>query len=131
MGGHGLDPAGIEQARTQYLVELLLDAVHSRPALAGMVPKPQGWGTPLQLFDGGAQPPLELVIVIGIEQVVLAVVLVVEHHLHRGQSLLQPLAIAGDRQSPFAARLAVVTPAAPGEKGFTQIAAILPVAAID
>ena len=90
-----------------------------------MVGKPQGWCLALQPFRCRTQAPLELVIVIGVEQVVFPVVLVVEHHLHSGQPLLQARAIGHGHAAAF------VAPATPSQEGLRQVGAFIPVTAIN
>ena len=99
-----------------------------------MVAEPQLWCLAPHPFHGGAESPLELVVVVGIEQVVFAVVLVVEHHLHAGEAMLQPRAIPVDPQvAPLAVGTAqsLVAPAAPVEKRLGQVGTALPLAAVD
>jgi hypothetical protein len=52
---------------------------------------------PATLSAAALEPTLELVVIVGIEQVVLAVVLVVQHHLHLPQTLLQAVAVGHGR----------------------------------
>ena len=77
----------------------------------------------------GTQPALELVVIVGIQQIVLAVVLVLEHHLDRTQPALEPAPIRRDAQGTSA--IPLVAPAAPVQVGLSQVIPVLPVAAID
>ena len=134
---HGPNPAGVENPAAQHLVEFPLKPVHLGPAMAGVVAKPEGRGLALQAFCCRTEAPLELVVVVGIEQVMFPVVLVVQHHLHLAQPGFQPLAIGPRLNAPSCARstlagpLVAVAPTAPVQKGFGQIAAALPLAAVD
>ena len=58
-----------------------------------MVAKPEGWGFAFQGPNTGGQAPLKLVVVVGIEQVMLAVVLVVQDQLHLAQAIFQAAAV--------------------------------------
>ena len=90
-----------------------------------MIPKPEAWIAAPHTPYRRRQTPLELVIVVGIQQVVLAVVLVMQHHLHLLQPLLETRAII------YGFANAVVAPPAPVEEGLSQIIGIFPGAAID
>ena len=65
------------------------------------------------------------------------VVLVVQHHLHLAQPGFKSLAIGPSLNGPSEARgalaraLVAVAPTAPVQKGFRQVAAALPLAAVD
>ena len=134
---HGPDPAGVENPAAQHLVEFPLKPMHFGPAMARVVAKPEGRGLALQAFCCRTQASLELVVVVGIEQVVFPVVLVVQHHLHLPQPGFKPLAIGPSlnpsdlTRSTLAGPLVAVTPTAPVQKGFGQVAAALPLAAVD
>ena len=90
-----------------------------------MIPKPQGWSFTFEGRSGRRQAPLELVVVIGIEQVVLAVVLVVQDQLHLAQAIFQTAAVF-ERFTHGS-----VVPLAPVQKSFGQVSASIPLAAID
>ena len=70
-----------------------LKPIHARALLAGVVAKPQLRCPAGHRLHGRRQTPLELVVVVGIEDVVFAVVLVVQHHLHPAQPRFEPLTI--------------------------------------
>ena len=126
---HGGNPAGVEHPAAQHLVEFPLEPVQPRSPMTGMVAKPKGRGLALQGFSCGAQAPLELVVVVGIEQIMLAVVLVVEHHLHLGQTPFESSAIRLGLNG--FGTLGAIAPSAPLEKGLGQVTAVIPLAAID
>ena len=90
-----------------------------------MVGKPQGRCLALQPFRRRTQASLELVVVVGVEQVVLPVVLVMQHHLHGPQPVLQAGAVSHGKAA------ALVAPATPGQEGLGQVAAFFPDAAVD
>ena len=75
---------------------------------------------------GRGEPALELVVVVAVEQVVLAIVLVVQHQLDAAQPPRQ-LALAPARPSMPAA----IGVAAPGEPGPGEVAVVLPAALVD
>ena len=56
---------------------------------AGMIPEPELRAITGDAFNRSAQSAMELVIVIGIEQVMLAVVLVMQNNLHASQGCFQ------------------------------------------
>ena len=70
-------------------------------------------------------PPFELVVVVAVEDVVLAVVLVLQDQLDRGQALLEQ-AVLG-----HALGRAAVGIAAPGDIGAREIGIALPAALVD
>ena len=108
--------------------------MHPRPLLAGVVAEPELGRRAAHRFHGCAQASLELVVIVGIEQIVLAIVLVVQHHLHGLQPLLQTMAIRLHLQSATLAigsAEALIAPAAPVEIGPSQVSAVVPVAAVD
>src|SRR6476619_5132190 len=80
---------------------------------------------PRQMPDRDRQPTLELVVVVAVEQVVFAVVLVVQYGVGIGEPRLEQAAL----RPAFAA--GAVRPAAPAEIGIGQIGIILPDALID
>jgi hypothetical protein len=134
---HGLDPARVQQTRSHNFVDLFLQRMEARSAGAGVVGEPESRSLAAQLLRGGAQSSLELVIIIGIQQVMLAVVLVVEHHLNRRQAPLQGGTVGSHRN-----RLAVhgitvsgwipaVAPAAPGQVSLPQVPTVPPLTAVD
>ena len=153
MALHGLDPAGVEQTRTQHLVELLLEPVHAGSFAAGVVREPELGRRAAQMFHCGAEAPLELVVIIGIEQVMLPVVLVVEHHLHLAQASLQARTVVAGFDSSLTGipggsatsriRLpglprrgsrfnrGAVTPGTPLQEGLSEVGAALPLPGID
>ena len=126
---HPCDPAGIQEARADHLVELPAEGPYTRTFRPGVVAEPDGRTLPPQCRYRCTQPALKLVVVVGIQQVVLAVVLVVQHRVHRAQPLAQPLVILRHLQRPVA--VAAVAPLAPGEEGPGQIAAVVPFATLD
>ena len=82
---HSLDPARVEQTAAHHLVDLFLQPVQAGSLPPGVVAEPHLSGLPTLVFHRSSQPPVELVIIIGIEQIVFPVVLVVQHHLHATQ----------------------------------------------
>src|SRR3954467_8359436 len=71
------------------------------------------------------QPALELVIIVAVEQIVLAVVLVMQYGVGRGEPPLE--------QAPLGSALAAgaIGPAAPGEIGVGKVGLVPPDALVD
>ncbi len=78
-----------------------------------------------RLLHGGGQTAFELVVVVGIEQVVLAVVLVVQHGLDRAEPRLE------QRRRGNAAGARAIGIAAPGDIGARQVGGAGPAALVD
>src|SRR3954468_13332312 len=71
------------------------------------------------------QPALELVVIVAVEQIVLAVVLVVQHGVGLGEPRLEQAALR------LALTAGTVGPAAPAEIGVGQIGIVLPDPLVD
>ena len=78
-----------------------------------------------QVADGGGQPAFELVVVVGIEQIVFAVVLVVDDCLHVAETAFEQAVFGGP------VRACAIGIAAPGDIGAGQIGIGVPAAFVD
>ena len=72
------------------------------------------------MLDGGGDAAFELVVIVAVEQVMLAVVLVLDHGIHRGEAIGEQLSFA------VALHTAAIGVAAPVEIDIGQIAAFVP-----
>src|SRR5918995_2911421 len=78
-----------------------------------------------EITYGGGDAALELVVVVAVQNVVLAVVLIVQDELDRGEALLEQ-AVLGD-----ALGRAAIGIAAPGDIGTREVGLALPAALVD
>src|SRR6056297_1951422 len=80
---------------------------------------------PLQRADGGRGPALELVVIVAVQQVMLAVVLILHDRLSLPQPRLEPLAVG---PALFSGAVSV---AAPGQISLRQIGLVGPEPLVD
>lgn len=92
---------------------------------ARMVVVVDGRALAAEMLGRGAHAPLELVVVVAVEQIVLAIVLVLDHGFDRAQTLLEKAAL---RLSILAGTVGV---AAPAEVSLGKIAARFPALLVD
>ena len=119
------DPARVGRAAADDAADLLAQAADARRLGPRMVVVIDRRGPPRQLPDDQRQPALELVVVVAVEQIVLAVVLVVHDRVGGGEP--------GFEHRPLGPALgagAIGIPA-PAETGIGEIALVLPDALVD
>ncbi|MDT4840593.1 hypothetical protein FQZ97_744210 [compost metagenome] len=78
---HPGDPLGVGRAGAHHTAQLLLEAADARQVGLAVVAVVTGDLFPAQGLGGGEHAALELVVVVGVEDVVLAIVLVLQHGL--------------------------------------------------
>src|SRR5690606_30167920 len=118
------DPFRIDDAGAHDAGDFLLQRARERAFGAGMVVVPGGGAAAGEGFGGGDEATLELVVVVAIEQVVLAIVLVVDDGLDVGEAGGEALALG------HAGGLRAIGVLAPVEEGFGEIGLALPIARI-
>ena len=82
---HPGDPARVRGAAADHPAQLLAQAADARPLGPRVVIVPDRRRAARELPDGEREPALELVIIVAVEEVVLAVVLVVQHGVGAGE----------------------------------------------
>ena len=87
-------PFGVDDARPHDAADFLIQGADHRALNARVVVVVDGGGFALQVFHRRRDAALELVVVVGIQQVVLAVVLVLDHRLGLGQAGLEQPALS-------------------------------------
>ena len=125
VAAHAGDPLRVGHARAQHAADLLRQGAQARRGRIGVVAAIHPRLLAAQVAHGRRHAALELVVIVGIEQVVLAVVLVVHHEIDAGQTPREVLAGLG------AVVLLAVGVAAPLAKGARQVGVFLPGAAVD
>src|SRR5262249_33642257 len=120
-----LDPLGIDDAGAHDAGDLLVEGAHPRRLRPRMVVVVDRRAAPRELLHGGGKPALELVVVVAVEEGVLAGCLVVEDGIDLGEPALERLVPGG------ALGGGAVGVAAPGDVGAGEIAAGLPAALVD
>ncbi len=90
-----------------------------------MIAVPDRWLAAGEVADGDRKAALELVIIVAVENVVLAIVLVVDDCLGRGEAVTEERFFGG------ALGAGAIGVAAPGEIGLGEIAIALPAALVD
>ena len=78
MALHGLDPFGVDDTGAHDAGDLFFERADLEVFRPGRIEVPGGGLYARKGFDGSREPALELVILVGIEQIVLGVVLGVE-----------------------------------------------------
>src|ERR1043166_534758 len=99
--------------------------ISSRQGGLGMVVVVNGRHAPRQMPHGEREPTFELVVIIAVEEIVLAIVLVVQYSLGRREAGFQQLALG----LPLAARR--VSPLPPAEIGVGELGIVLPDALVE
>ena len=125
MALHAFDPLGVGRTGTDHPVELFLQGADFRHVRLAVVTMVAGGLFAAQGFHGGQHAALELVVVVGVEQVVLAIVLVLQHRLH----LAQPLGKLLAGRSAFVSATVGITP--PVQVDLGQVLAALPQAPVN
>ena len=125
MALHAFDPLGVGRAGTDHPVELFLQGADFRHVRLAVVAMVAGGLVTAQGFHGGQHAALELVVVVGVEQIVLAIVLVLQHRLHLAQTLGKLLAGCG---AFIGATVGVATPV---QVDLGQVLAALPQAPVN
>ncbi len=122
---HPLDPLRVHHARSDDPADLFIEGANHRAFGAGMVVVVDRAIASLQRGHRRRRAAFELVIVVGVEQVVLAVVLV----LHNGLGLTQPCLEARAIAHAFHARAICI--ATPFKVGFGEIRLVAPDPLVD
>src|SRR3954465_9081580 len=114
------DPARVGGAAAHHPADLLAQAADTRPVGLGVIVVVDRRRASREVPHRQRQPALELVVIIAVEQIVLAIVLVVQHRLGLGeprfeQVTLRPALAAG-----------AVGPLAPAELQIGKVALVIP-----
>ena len=120
-----LDPLGVGYAGVDHAAELVGERANARVVGHGVVVVVERGRAAGVDRHRRRQAALELVVVVAVEQIVLAVVLVLHHRLDRAEPLLEEPVLG---RAAFAG---AVGPAAPGDVGLGEIARVLPAALVD
>src|SRR5229473_2196284 len=122
---HALDPARVGGAAAYDAADFLAQGADARPVGLRMIIVVDRRVAPRQMPHGEREPALELIVIVAVEEVVLAIVLVVDDGVGRSEARFE--------ESPFGAPLAAgaIGPLAPTEIGIGQIALVLPDPLVD
>ena len=122
---HRFDPARIQNAAADHAHQLFLQRPNAKLIGAARVAVVIRRRAAAKLLDAGLEPALELKIIVGVENVVFAIVLILMHDLDFGE----PLAEQADGLARGA--IAVERMPAPFAKDIGQIAFRTPISGID
>src|SRR6266851_8371789 len=122
---HPGQPFRVRCAGAHDAADLVCEAADSRRLRARMIAVPDRRLAAGEVADGDRKAALELVVIVAVENVVLAIVLVVHDCLGCGE------AVAEERHFGGTLGAAAIGIAAPGEIGLGEIAIALPAALVD
>ena len=125
MAHHAGDPARVGGAAAHDAADLLAQGADARPLGPRMVVVIDRAARVPTGADGDRQAALELVVIVAVEQVVLAVVLVVQHGVGGGEPRFEQAALGR------ALAAGAIGLAAPAEIGVGEIGLVLPDALVD
>ena len=86
---HGFDPAGIQNAAADHAHQLFLQRANAKLIGAAGVAVVIRRRAAAKLLDAGLEPALELKIIVGIEDVVLAIILILMNDFDFGEPLAE------------------------------------------
>ena len=125
MAHDAFDPFRIDHAGPHDAADLFLEAPDDRFFRSGMVVVVDFRASTRHVLDRRRHAAFELVVVVAVEQVVLAIVLILHHRLDRTQPLLEQTSF---RLALLAGTIGV---AAPDEIGFGEIRPVAPALLVD
>src|SRR5258708_31192460 len=112
------DPARVGGATAHDPADLLSQAADARSVRLRMVVVVDRRVAPRKAANRGGETAFELVIIVAVEQIVFAIVLVVDDGVGGGESLLKQAAL------PFSLGAGAIGPLAPAEIGIGEIALV-------
>src|SRR5262249_51027681 len=122
---HAGDPFGIDHAAAHDAGDLLRQAADARALGTRMVVVIDRRAAAAQRRCRDRQPTLELIVVVAVEQIVLAVILVVQPAVDRRQPALEQAVLGAPRGT------VAIGIAAPGDIGAGEIGGVVPATLID